>query len=776
MGVKEVLDKYGLKNVSQVIDLLGLMGDTADNIPGCPGVGEKTAQKLLVEFDSVENLLENTDKLKGAIQKKVSENAEMIRFSKFLATIRTDAPIEFDAESCVRREPNNEELIKIYRELEFRAFINKIEKNNGGAEDKKVNTPTPSSNSIEKNPAQRSLFDLFDEPESEINVKDESLKDLSETPHTYSLLDDDSQINTLVDKLSKDKGFAFSAIADGTDPITSNIIGISVSEKRGEAYYIPFSQSNKKDRLEILKPVFENENIEKVGHNIKFGIILLRRNGVRVRGKLFDTMLAHYLLNPELNHDMEYLTETYLRYKSISIVSIIGAKGKKQRNLGEFPATDILDYVCEASDQTLRLKEFFGPLMKSENVDHLFYEIEMPLVYVLADMEYTGVTLDTEALKESTEYVANRILELENEIYDLAGMEFKINSTKQVGEVLFERLKLDEKAKKTKSGSYSTSEDILDKLKAKHPIIGKILEYRGLKKLLSTYMEALPELINPQTGRIHTSYNQAVTSTGRLSSTNPNLQNIPIRDEMGKVIRKAFVPNEPGCTFFSADYSQIELRIMAHLSKDVNMIEAFRSGEDIHAATAAKIYGVDIKDVTSDMRRKAKTANFGIIYGISVFGLAERLDIPRTEAKELIDGYFLTYPGVKAYIDESINIAKEKGYAETIYNRRRYLPDINSGNAIVRGYAERNAVNAPIQGSAADIIKVAMIRIFNRFEKEGLKSKMILQVHDELNFSVPEDELSKVREIVLEEMENVVKLSVPMIADCGSGKNWLEAH
>jgi DNA polymerase-1 len=406
----------------------------------------------------------------------------------------------------------------------------------------------------------------------------------------------------------------------------------------------------------------------------------------------------------------------------------------------------------------------------------LFYEIEMPLVYVLADMEYTGVTLDTEALKESTEYVASRILELENEIYDLAGMEFKINSTKQVGEVLFERLKLDEKAKKTKSGSYSTSEDILDKLKAKHPIIGKILEYRGLKKLLSTYMEALPELINPQTGRIHTSYNQAVTSTGRLSSTNPNLQNIPIRDEMGKVIRKAFVPNESGCTFFSADYSQIELRIMAHLSKDVNMIEAFRSGEDIHAATAAKIYGVDIKDVTSDMRRKAKTANFGIIYGISVFGLAERLDIPRTEAKELIDGYFLTYPGVKAYIDESINIAKEKGYAETIYNRRRYLPDINSGNAIVRGYAERNAVNAPIQGSAADIIKVAMIRIFNRFEKEGLKSKMILQVHDELNFSVPEDELSKVREIVLEEMENVVKLSVPMIADCGSGKNWLEAH
>ena len=548
--------------------------------------------------------------------------------------------------------------------------------------------------------------------------------------------------------------------------------------KENEAWYVPVP-ADKEEATKVVahfSPALQNRKSQKIGQNIKFDIIVLRKYGVRVAGPLFDTMIAHYLLNPELRHGMDYLAETYLKYKPVPISQLIGPKGKNQLCMRDVPLAQIAEYAAEDADVTLKLKNFFAPELKKAGIESLFFDIEMPLIYVLVEMEVTGVKLDTVALKQSSEELTAALNNLEKEIYELAGVKFNINSSKQVGEVLFEHLKIEEKAKKTKTGSYSTSEDILEKMRSKHPVVGKLLEYRGLKKLLSTYIDALPELINPETGKIHTSFNQTVTATGRLSSTNPNLQNIPIRDELGREIRKAFIPDNEDCTFFSADYSQIELRIMAHLSQDEHMIEAFRSGADIHSATAAKIYGIPVEEVTGDMRRKAKTANFGIIYGISIFGLAERLNIPRAESKELIEGYFKSYPGIRDYMDESIRIAKEKGYVETIFKRKRYLPDINSHNAIVRGYAERNAINAPIQGSAADIIKVAMVRIYNRFEEEGLKSKMILQVHDELNFNVCQDEQEKVRQIVLEEMENAIQLQVPLIADCGEGKNWLEAH
>ena len=572
--------------------------------------------------------------------------------------------------------------------------------------------------------------------------------------------------------------FAFDTETDGIDPLTAGLVGMSFAVKENEAWYVPVP-ADKEEATKVVahfSPALQNRKSQKIGQNIKFDIIVLRKYGVRVAGPLFDTMIAHYLLNPELRHGMDYLAETYLKYKPVPISQLIGPKGKNQLCMRDVPLAQIAEYAAEDADVTLKLKNFFAPELKKAGIESLFFDIEMPLIYVLVEIEVTGVKLDTVALKQSSEELTAALNNLEKEIYELAGVKFNINSSKQVGEVLFEHLKIEEKAKKTKTGSYSTSEDILEKMRSKHPVVGKLLEYRGLKKLLSTYIDALPELINPETGKIHTSFNQTVTATGRLSSTNPNLQNIPIRDELGREIRKAFIPDNEDCTFFSADYSQIELRIMAHLSQDEHMIEAFRSGADIHSATAAKIYGIPVEEVTGDMRRKAKTANFGIIYGISIFGLAERLNIPRAESKELIEGYFKSYPGIRDYMDESIRIAKEKGYVETIFKRKRYLPDINSHNAIVRGYAERNAINAPIQGSAADIIKVAMVRIYNRFEEEGLKSKMILQVHDELNFNVCQDEQEKVRQIVLEEMENAIQLQVPLIADCGEGKNWLEAH
>lgn len=763
MGVPEVLAKFNLSSTEQVIDLLGLMGDSSDNIPGCPGVGEKTAQKLLADFGSIDNLLANTDKLKGAQKKKVEENAEQIRFSKFLATIKTDVPIEFDADSCKKQNVNEDKLIEIYTELEFRTFINRFKQE--------------PQKEVKSGPVQGSLFAIFSDENTEAEKKS-SLADLKSTPHTYHIADNEEEISKICSILANQKFFCFDTETDGIDPLTAELVGMSFSITKNEAWYVPVP-ANREEATKIVarfSPALQNPEIQKIGQNIKFDILVLRKYGVKVAGPLFDTMIAHYLLNPELRHNMDYLAETYLKYKTVSIEELIGPKGKKQGNMRNVPLNQISEYAAEDADITLQLKDYFEPLLKQESVKDLFHNIEMPLIYVLAEMEATGVTLDTSALKESSEILSGQLVSLEKEIHELAGLEFNINSPKQIGEVLFDRMKLDEKAKKTKTGGYSTSEEVLEKLRSKHPIIGKILEYRGLKKLLSTYIDALPELINKETGKIHTSFNQAVTATGRLSSTNPNLQNIPVRDEMGREIRRAFTADNDDCIFFSADYSQIELRIMAHLSNDAHMVEAFVSGEDIHAATAAKIYNVPINEVTSDMRRKAKTANFGIIYGISVFGLAERLNIPRAESKELIDGYFNTYPEIRKYMDESIRVAKEHGYVETIFKRKRFLPDINSGNAVVRGYAERNAINAPIQGSAADIIKLAMIKIHQRFEEEGLKSRMILQVHDELNFNVYKDEYEKVKEIVLDSMENVIKLRVPLIADYGEGKSWLEAH
>ena len=764
LGVSEVLEKYQLQSTEQVIDLLGLMGDTADNIPGCPGVGEKTAQKLLAEFGSIENLLTNTDKLKGAQKKKVEENVEQIRFSKFLATIKTDVPITFDAELCKRVAPDEDRLVELYTELEFKTFINRL----------KGESSVVSSSKEPKAAVQYDLFATEPVVESEVS----SLADINTMPHSYYLADTAEKQIALCEQLLQEKSFAFDTETEGLDPLTAGLVGMSFAIREQEAWYVPVS-ANREEATDIvlrLAPALQHPEIEKVGQNIKFDILVLRKYGVRVKGPLFDTMLAHYLLNPELRHGMDYLAETYLKYKTVPIEDLIGPKGKKQASMRTVPIEQIKEYAAEDADVTLRLKHYFAPLLKQEGLESLFFEMEMPLIYVLAEMEATGVKLDTNALKHSSEVLSQQLTALEESIYDLAGQSFNINSTKQVGEILFDKLKLDEKAKKTKNGGYSTSEEVLEKIRGKHPIVDKLLEYRGIKKLLSTYIDALPALIHPETGKIHTSFNQAVTATGRLSSTNPNLQNIPVRDELGREIRKAFIADDDDCIFFSADYSQIELRLMAHLSNDPHMVEAFCSGADIHAATAAKIYGIPVEEVTSDMRRKAKTANFGIIYGISVFGLAERLSIPRAESKELIDGYFQTYPRIKEYMEESIRVAKEKGYVETLFKRKRFLPDINSHNAIVRGYAERNAINAPIQGSAADIIKLAMIRIHQRFEAEHLKSRMILQVHDELNFNVRKEEFDRVKEIVLDCMEHVLQLRVPLIADCGEGKNWLEAH
>lgn len=581
----------------------------------------------------------------------------------------------------------------------------------------------------------------------------------------------------LAEKLLAQNFFSLDTETTGIDPITAELVGMSFSFAENQAFYVPVP-ANREEALTIVnifKPAFENPDSLKIGQNIKYDLIMLANYGVTLKGKMFDTMIAHYVLQPELRHGMDYLAEIYLKYETIKIEELIGAKGKKQGNMRDLAPEAVYKYACEDADVTLKLKQVLENELETNGVKKLFEEIEMPLVPVLAYMERNGVRIDTDALKETSRHFTARMNQIEEEVHQLAGMEFNIASPKQVGEVLFDRLKIVEKAKKTKTGQYVTSEEVLESLRGKHEIVGKILEHRGLKKLLGTYIDALPQLINPATGRIHTSFNQTVTATGRLSSSNPNLQNIPIRNEDGKEIRKAFIPDE-GCEFFSADYSQIELRIMAHLSNDPHMIEAFQKDQDIHAATAAKIYKVKLEEVTREQRSKAKTANFGIIYGISVFGLAERLNVDRKEAKALIDGYFENYPNVKAYMDQSIQEAREKGYIETIFKRKRYLPDINSKNAVVRGYAERNAINAPIQGSAADIIKVAMIRIYQRFQEEGIRSKMILQVHDELNFSVLPEEKEKVQQIVISEMEAAYKMKAPLRADHGWGHNWLEAH
>ena len=790
MGIEEIKAKFDIQSTEQVIDMLGLMGDSSDNIPGCPGVGEKTAQKLVAEFGSIENLLAHTDQLKGALKTKVEANREMITFSKFLATIKVDVPIKLDMSTLVREEPDEEELRKIFEELEFRTLINRVLKktdtplpssSGSAAPDPYAGTlfarPTDSAASENNAPAQGDLFANFADNGAG-DAKNSNLTRLEMLDVDYQLIDTEEKRKEIIQKLLTTEILSIDTETTGTEPMEAELVGMSFSDAENRAYYVPVP-ANRDEALKIVnefRPLYENENSMKVGQNIKYDMIILQNYGVQVKGKLFDTMLAHYVLQPELRHNMDYLAEIYLHYQTIHIDELIGSRGKNQKSMRDLPPEDVYRYACEDADVTLKLKNILEKELKEQSVEHLFYEIEMPLVPVLVNIESNGVRIDTEALKQSSEHFTLRLQEIEKEIYALAGDEtFNISSPKQVGEVLFDKLKIVEKAKKTKTGQYVTSEEVLESLRNKHEIIGKILEYRGLKKLLSTYIDALPQLINPRTGHIHTSFNQAVTATGRLSSSNPNLQNIPIRDEDGKEIRKAFIPDD-GCEFFSADYSQIELRIMAHLSQDKNMVDAFLSGYDIHASTAAKIYKVDINDVTADMRRKAKTANFGIIYGISVFGLAERMNVPRQEAKELIDGYFETYPQVKEYMDRSIQVARENGYVETIFHRKRFLPDINSRNAVVRGYAERNAINAPIQGSAADIIKVAMALIYQRLQSNNLKAKMILQVHDELNFSVPEAEKEIIQKIVIEEMERAYHMLVPLKADFGWGKNWLEAH
>ena len=762
MGVDEVKEKFNIESPAQVIDMLGLMGDTADNIPGCPGVGEKTAQKLIAQFGSIESLLAHTDELKGAIKKKVEENEEQIRFSKFLATIKTDVPVELDMETLKRREPDEKELRRIFEQLEFRTLIERVL--NG---EKKSAPATP---------AQPDLFGFFTDNGTE-ETKNSNLTRLDNLHYDYQLVDNEEKMRDLFQKLITTQVLSLDTETTGTDPISAELVGMSFSFEENQAFYVPVPPDGEEAQkiVNIFKPVFENEKIIKVGQNIKYDLLVLENYGVTLKGKMFDTMIAHYVLQPELRHGMDYLAEIYLKYDTIKIEELIGPKGKNQKNMRDLPPNEVYKYACEDADVTLKLKNVLEGELAENGVKDLFEEIEMPLVPVLAYMERNGVRIDTEALKETSRHFTARMNQIEEEVHQLAGTNFNIASPKQVGEILFEKLKIVEKAKKTKSGQYVTSEEVLESLKGKHEIVGKILEHRGLKKLLGTYIDALPQLINPKTGRIHTSFNQTVTATGRLSSSNPNLQNIPVRNEDGKEIRKAFIPDD-GCEFFSADYSQIELRIMAHLSEDPHMIEAFNEEQDIHAATAAKIYKEPLEGVTREQRSKAKTANFGIIYGISVFGLAERLNVDRKEAKALIDGYFETYPHVREYMDKSIRSAREKGYIETIFKRKRYLPDINSHNAVVRGYAERNAINAPIQGSAADIIKVAMVRIYQRFMNEGIRSKMILQVHDELNFSVLPEEKEKVKQIVISEMESAYKMKVPLRADCGWGKNWLEAH
>ena len=772
LGVEEVLAKYDLENTSQVIDLLGLMGDTADNYPGCPGVGEKTAVKLIKQFGSTENLLERYNEIKGTLKTKVKEHIEDIKISRFLAEIKTDVPIELDLENLKREPVNENELKTIYEELEFRALLNKL-----------LGVKTPEKTSKKSTSKKVQTDDLFggdffateQDNDKEIQIST-NLKGLKDIEHKYYLVDNVEGYDKIIAKILT-AGFAsLDTETTSKEATQAELVGLSFSVEENEAFYIPCPENREETQkiLEKFKAVYENPKILKIGQNIKYDMIVLSNYGIELQGEFFDTMIAHYIISPELHHNMDYLAEIYLQYKTIHIDELIGS-GKNQKSMRQLKPEEVYEYASEDADVTLKLKNILAKEIDEKGFTKLFKDIEMPLVPVLARMEIEGARIDTNSLKETSRLFTEKMNEIEKSIRETAGEEINISSPKQIGELLFDKLKLSDKAKKTKTGQYVTSEEVLNTLVGKHPVVQQILDYRGYKKLLSTYIDALPELINPRTGKIHTSYNQAVTTTGRLSSSNPNLQNIPIRDENGKEVRKAFIP-EPGCEFFSADYSQIELRLMAHLCGDKNMVEDFNSGHDIHRATAAKIFKKPMDEVTSDMRRMAKTANFGIIYGISAFGLAERMNVSRTEAKGLIDEYFATYPGVKEYMDKSIEKAREKGYTETLFGRRCQLPDINSRNAVVRGYAERNAINSPIQGTAADIIKIAMINIDRRIREEHLKSRMILQVHDELNFTVVPEEKERLEAIVKQEMEGATTLSVPLLAESGWGKNWLEAH
>ena len=762
MGPQEVCAKYDISSPTQVIDLLALMGDSADNFPGCPGVGEKTAAKIIKDFGNVEQLLQRTDELKGALKKKVEEHVDDIKMSYFLATIKTDVPIELDLDQLVMQEPNKEKLGKLFAELEFKALAERILKKT----ENKPKTPQ----------LELSLFENFTTEEAG-KQEFSSFETLKTIPHDYQLVENEDEMRSLCDFFRTNKILSLDTETTSTVAIDAELVGLSFSVEEHKAFYVPIP-ANREEALRIVnifKPAYEDPNILKVGQNLKYDLEVLRNYNIRLQGAMWDTMIAHYLIQPELRHNMDYMAETYLHYQTIHIDELIGPRGKNQRSMRDLSPTLVYEYACEDADITLQLKNRLEPELKKRECESLFYQIEMPLMPVLAEMEMNGVVLDTESLKQTSKDLTARMNEIEARIYELAGEQFNISSPKQVGDILFAKMKIIDKPKKTKTGQYVTSEEVLTQLQGKHEIVADILAFRGLKKLLSTYVDNLPTLINPRTGHIHTSFNQCITATGRLSSSDPNLQNIPVRGEDGKEIRKAFVP-EPGCQFFSADYSQIELRVMAHLSGDENMVEVFREGKDLHAATASNIYKKPIEEVSRDERTKSKRANFGIIYGITVFGLSERLNISRDESKLLLDGFFETFPKVKDYMERAKEEARQKGYVTTLFGRRRYLPDINSQNATVRGFAERNAINAPIQGTAADIIKVAMIRIHERFQREGIRSKMILQVHDELNFSVYPEEKGRVEQIVLEEMQNAIPLHMPLVADSGFGQNWLEAH
>ena len=762
LGEKEIAQKYGISSSTQIIDLLALMGDSADNFPGCPGVGEKTAAKLINQFGSVENLLNNTSQLKGKLKEKVENAVEDIKMSYFLATIRTDVPTDIKMEDLKLQEPDADKLDEIFTELEFKSFKNKI---------------LNKSENKKKNAIQE--LDLFavEQTDGQTISKNASFETIKTHSHEYKLIDNEEDSKILCDFLLTFKNLSLDTETTSTNAIDAELVGLSFAVEENKAFYVAIPAEREKALriVNIFKPLYENKKILKIGQNIKYDYEVLLNYDIEIKGKMFDTMIAHYLIQPELHHNMDYLAEVFLNYQTIHIEELIGPKGKNQKNMRDLNPKDVYEYAAEDADITLRLKNVLEPKLGEVKAEHLFWEIEMPLVPVLADMERNGICLDTNALQETSKVFTERMRKYEEKIYEEAAEKFNISSPKQVGDILFGKMHIMEKPKKTKTGQYVTSEEVLQSIRAKNPIVENILNYRGMKKLLSTYVDNLPTLINKRTGHIHTSFNQALTATGRLSSSDPNLQNIPVRTDDGKEIRKCFIP-EPGCLFFSADYSQIELRIMAHLSGDENMIEAFREGFDIHRATAAKIWHEEIDKVTDSQRKKAKKANFGIIYGITTYGLAQRMNISNSEAKDLITDYFKTFPKVQAYMEKAKEAARKNGYAETIFGRRRYLADINSHNGTVRGFAERNAINAPIQGSEADIIKVAMIKIWNRFRQEGIKSKMILQVHDELNFSVYPEEKEKVEQIVIQEMQNAFHLDVPLTADAGWGNNWLEAH
>lgn len=782
LGVEEIKEKYGIAEISQVIDLLALMGDSADNYPGCPGVGEKTAIKLISQFGSVDNLLANTSLLKGKMKEKVESSVVDINMSKFLATIRTDVPVELNLDDLKLSQPDIVKLTEIFNELEFTRFATRflgqpVKKVTRSIQQLDLFACNDATTQADNEALQQSPVETMTQVQDGASAVAQSLDSISTVDHKYYLIENIEEARSLCQKLMQAQEVSVDTETTSTNAIEAELVGMSFATKEHEAWYVavPTETSDAQAFVEVFKPLYENENIEKIGQNIKYDYEVLRRYGVDMQGKMFDTMLAHYILQPELKHNMDYMAETLLHYQTVHIEELIGPRGKSQKSMRSLAPKDVYEYAAEDADVTLQLKNVLESKLREVGAESLFWDIEMPLVKVLADMELEGVCLDIEQLKETQKTFSERMKQYELDAYREAGESFNISSPKQVGDILFGKMQLVEKPKKTKTGQFVTSEEVLQQLRGKAPIVDSILNYRAMKKLLSTYVEALPKLINPHTGHVHTSFNQAITATGRLSSSDPNLQNIPVRDDDGKEIRKCFIPDD-GCLWFSADYSQIELRLMAHLSNDENMIEAFRSGHDIHRATAAKIWKENLDGVSDSHRKKAKQANFGIIYGITAFGLAQRMDIPTGEARKLISDYFVTFPKVQQFMEDAKQKAQNNGYVETMYGRRRYLPDILSKNNTVRGFAERNAINAPIQGSEADIIKIAMIRIWRRFKAEGIRSKMILQVHDELNFSVLPDEKEKVERIVVEEMQGAAQLNVPLIADAGWGKNWLEAH